>query len=232
MNMLEIRGLSVGYRVGYGTVTALDDVSFSVGVGEFVYVVGDNGSGKSTLIKSILNLVRPSSGQIRIGCGRDELSYIPQTGGILADFPATVEEVVLFGRQRSGKMFQFYVEKDKECAKRAMESVEIYKFRGRRIGELSGGQQQRVLLARALCGEPKFLLLDEPCAGLDEAMSLSFYELVESVNKELNTTILMVTHDLPMLSTVKPIKIVKLDKKIIFCGGSSEWLKYINSGKI
>ena len=152
---------------------------------------------------------------------------MPQASGISPDFPATVEEIVLSGTQSSHNKLKlpFYSKENKLQAEIAMEKAKIISFSKRRFGELSGGQQQRVLFARAIVKNPKILILDEPCTGLDHDTSENFYELLSKVNAVDKTTIVMVSHD---LSAVKKFasKVVVLSGELKFCGSVAEWEKY------
>lgn len=217
MKLLEVRNLNVTYRTGYKNSLALKDVNFDIFAGEYVCLVGDNGTGKSTLIKSILGLIENYSGIISVKCLKNQVSYVPQSSTIPLDFPATVDEIVLSGMQRAGTYLPFYKKDDKIAAENAIENVSLKKFMKRRICELSGGQRQRVLLARALCKAPKLLILDEPCSGLDEKTSDEFYGILDRLNKENNTTIIMVSHDLLRVKKYAT-RIIKLENKIVFDG--------------
>lgn len=106
-----------------------------------------------------------------------------------------------------------------------MEKAKINSFSKRRFGELSGGQQQRVLFARAIVKNPKILILDEPCTGLDHDTSENFYELLSKVNAVDKTTIAMVSHDLAAVKKFAS-KVVVLNGELKFCGSVAEWEKY------
>lgn len=227
MSLITIKNLDVTYRIGYKTVFVLKNINLTVNRGDYVCLLGNNGSGKSTLIKTILGLNPIFSGEIKINCDKGEISYLPQAKGIALDFPATVEEIVLSGTQTklNGLTLPFYSKTDKLMAQIAMEKAKITFLSKRRFGELSGGQQQRVLFARAIVKNPKILILDEPCTGLDNETSENFYELLNKINIEDKTTIVMVSHD---LSAVKKFAstVVVLGCELKFCGSVSEWEKY------
>lgn len=230
MNLIKVTDLSVIYKIGYKTMFALKNISFDVNSGEYICIIGDNGAGKTTLIKSLLSLNDISSGKIEINCKRNEISYLPQNSSIPLDFPATVEEIVLTGTQDDKIKAFFYGVNQKKMANSAMEKARITNLAKRRFGELSGGQQQRVLFARAIAKNPKVLILDEPCTGLDSSTCKDFYKLLDDVNSIERVTIIMVLHD---LSAVKKYasKIIALnDNKLAFCGSISNWKQLENSG--
>ena len=192
MAQLECKKLTLGY----GNKTVIENLSFSVNKGDYLCIVGENGSGKSTLMKTILHLLKPLAGTIETGDGLlpDEISYLPQQTEVQRDFPASVSEIVLSGCQsRCGKR-PFYNKAEKQLAAAAMEKLGISKLAKKCYRELSGGQQQRTLLARALCAAQKMLLLDEPVTGLDPAATQEMYELIEQLNKN-GITIIMISHD-------------------------------------
>ena len=143
-----------------------------------------------------MGLVPVTSGEVIHALSPEQYAYLSQITEVERDFPATVREVVLTGMQRSGRRFPFYTREDRKKAADAMETLDITDLADYRIGNLSGGQKQRVLLARALCREPKLLILDEPCAGLDPAITAEFYSLIDHINKKQGVTLLMVSHDL------------------------------------
>lgn len=193
MAQLECKNLTLGY----GSKTVIENLSFSVNKGDYLCIVGENGSGKSTLMKTILRLLKPLAGTITTGDGLlpDEISYLPQQTEVQRDFPASVREIVLSGCQsRCGKR-PFYNKAEKQLAVAAMEKLGISELANKCYRELSGGQQQRTLLARALCAAQKMLLLDEPVTGLDPAATEEMYELIEGLNKD-GITIIMISHDI------------------------------------
>lgn len=220
MALLTCNDVSFAYE---GT-TVLTDVSFSVRSGDYLCIIGENGSGKSTLVKGLLHLKTPSSGTITTGDGlrHSEIGYLPQQTAAQKDFPASVYEVVLSGRQNQIHFPPFYTQEDKKDALRNMELLDLLPLKKRCYRDLSGGQQQRVLLARALCATRKLLLLDEPVTGLDPMMTEEMYQLISRINREQNVTILMVSHD---LKNVLPYAthILHLDQKQLFFGTTEEY---------
>ena len=165
MTQLLCRDLTLGYD----QKSILEHLNFEVNAGDYLCIVGENGSGKSTLMKTILGLQPPLAGTVERGDGlrANEIGYLPQQTLVQRDFPASVEEIVLSGRQGRTGFWPFYRKADRESAEKNMERMGITAFRKRCYRELSGGQQQRVLLARALCATERMLLLDEPVSGLD-----------------------------------------------------------------
>ena len=193
MPQLTCSDLTLGYE-GHAVLSGLN---FSVNAGDYLCIVGENGSGKSTLMKTVLGLMKPLGGSIAWGEGlkENEIGYLPQQTAVQKDFPATVWEIVLSGCQgRVGKR-PFYNRAEKALARQNMEKMGVTQFARRCYRQLSGGQQQRVLLARALCATRKLLLLDEPVAGLDPKVTAEMYALIERLNRE-GVTILMVSHDI------------------------------------
>ena len=192
MALLEIKDLAVGYD----SRSVLNHLNFTVNEGDYLCIVGENGSGKSTLIKTILNLQDPISGEVVYGDGltANEIGYLPQQTVVQKDFPASIREVVMSGLQGRKGFKAFYTRQDREEADRNMERMGILDIADKCYRDLSGGQQQRVLLARALCATQKMLLLDEPVSGLDPQVTADMYGLIEKLNKE-GITILMVSHD-------------------------------------
>ncbi|MCL2048098.1 MAG: ABC transporter ATP-binding protein [Defluviitaleaceae bacterium] len=183
--------------LGYEGKTVISDLSFAVGTGDYLCIVGENGSGKSTLMKTILGLKAPMSGQVLTGGGLSptEIGYLPQQTVVQKDFPASVREVVRSGCLNRCGIRPFYSRAEKQMAEENMKKLDIANLARRCYRELSGGQQQRVLLARALCATGKILLLDEPVAGLDPKATADMYELIETLNNG-GITIIMISHDI------------------------------------
>jgi len=193
--------------IAYGQELVVEDVSLEVGRGEFVGILGPNGAGKTTVLKAILGLVRPVRGTIRLfGQPRDSadsehrMGYVPQLAQIDQRFPVQVWDVVMMGRFGRIGLIRRPGRADREAVGRALEQVGIKDLARRQIGQLSGGQRQRVLVARALALEPEVLLLDEPTAGFDLAMAEGFYELLNDLHRRLRLTILLVSHDVTVVS--------------------------------
>ena len=187
----------------YDGAAVLEEINLTVYENDFLSIIGPNGGGKTTLLKVIAGLVTPLRGTVRVfgenpARVRRLLGYVPQFSNFDRNFPITVFEVVLMGRLgRTGLVRRFSAE-DREKALRALAAVEMAEFRDRPVGSLSGGQQQRVLIARALAGEPKLLLLDEPAAGVDAPRQAGLYELLQKLQAEM--AIVLVTHDIGAVS--------------------------------
>lgn len=221
MAYLTCENLSLGYD---GTVVS-EGISFEVNRGDYLCIVGENGAGKSTLIKTILQLQKPLSGQIRTGedLSAYEIGYLPQQTVVQRDFPATVSEIVLSGFTAKRGIRPHHTKREKDIAQTNMQYMNIWDLRKTSYRELSGGQQQRVLLARALCAAGKILLLDEPVTGLDPKVTKEMYELIEKLNKQ-GITIMMVTHDIKMVIPYAS-HVLHIGKKQLFFGKKEEYLQ-------
>lgn len=222
MALMECRNVSLGYE----GKTILSGVDFELKGGEYLCVVGENGAGKSTLIKGLLRLKKPMSGEIVTGDGlsRNEIGYLPQQTDAQRDFPASVAEVVLSGRQGSMGIRPFYNRRDKVEAHDKMRLMGIDGLQGRCYHDLSGGQQQRVLLARALCATRKMLILDEPAAGLDPIVTAELYGLIAKINRELGITVIMVSHDIEAAIKYSS-HILHLSHRQVFFGTAEDYFR-------
>ncbi|MCL2121485.1 MAG: ABC transporter ATP-binding protein [Clostridiales bacterium] len=193
MQLVACENLTLGYE-GEKVVS---DLSFTVHAGDYLCIVGENGSGKSTLMKTLLGLKTQMAGRIEIGGGLEnsEIGYLPQQTVVQKDFPASVREVVRSGCLNRSGIRPFYSKAEKQMAEDNMELLGIRMLAKRCYRELSGGQQQRTLLARALCAARKILLLDEPAAGLDPKAAADMYDLIERLNHD-GITMIMISHDM------------------------------------
>ena len=189
--------ISKNTSIGYNNIPLHTNINFTIHKGDYICVVGENGAGKSTLIKSILGLIPTVEGKISIGDGLNskDIGYLPQQSQIQKDFPASVYEVCLSGCLNKMGLRPFYNQKEKQLAKDMLKKLGISDLEKKSFSTLSGGQKQRVLLARALCATNKILLLDEPTAGLDVNTTNEFYKLINTLNNE-GVTIIIITHNL------------------------------------
>ena len=183
--------------------SVLDQINLSVKQGEFVGLVGPNGGGKTTLLKLILGLEKPKSGTIKIfGLpverlkNKQKIAYVSQkSNAFQRGFPATVEEVVEMGLTASLGLFKRMNKQHKHAVHEALKKVGMENYAKENIGNLSGGQQQRVFIARALISQPELLILDEPTVGVDQKNVVTFFSLLNQLNKQ-GITLLLVSHDL------------------------------------
>lgn len=220
MPLLTVENLKLGYE----GKTVAEQLSFQVNRGDYLCIVGENGSGKTTLMKAVLHLKAPISGKIIAGDGLkpSEIGYLPQQTDIQRDFPASVFEIVLSGNAGKSGLRPFYTKKEKAEATEALEKMGIEKLARRSYRELSGGQQQRVLLARAICAASEMLLLDEPVSALDPIAASEMYELIEKLNGD-GMTVVMISHDIN--AAVKySTHILSLGNDVFF-GTTEEYLK-------
>ncbi len=199
-NIVELKDISFSY----GNEKVLQDISFNVHLGDYLGIIGPNGGGKTTLLKLLLGLLKPTSGEIRL-FGQDiknfrdwsKIGYVSQTvTQIDANFPMTVEGVVNMGLYAKRGLFSFPSQRDKQRVRQALQEVDMAGFSKRLIGDLSVGQKQRVFLARALAGNPELIILDEPTTAIDSDTQGHFYALLRKLNKELDLTLVLVSHDL------------------------------------
>lgn len=186
--------------VHYNARPILWDINLDILTGQLVGILGPNGAGKSSLLKTILGLINPVSGSIRIldkklNEVRRRLAYVPQRESIDWDFPITVKQLVLMGRYPHLGPFGWIKKSDIEAVEHVLQKLGLYDLKDRQIGQLSGGQQQRAFLARAILQDPDIYFLDEPLAGVDHATEeIIMNELQRAVQNQ--KTVLMVHHDL------------------------------------
>lgn len=191
MELININKLTFRYESRDDDDT-LKNVSLSVNEGDFLCIVGENGSGKSTLIKCMVGLNKVPEGKIVL---KEKLGYLPQKTEIQANFPASIEEVVLSGTISNNVKKIWYTKQDREKATEIMKELDIYDIRKKCFRDLSGGQQQRVLIARAMCATNNLIVLDEPTNGLDPSIARKIYATLKTLNKKRTLTIVMVSHD-------------------------------------
>lgn len=208
----------------YDNEAVVDDVSLSIYEGDFIGLVGQNGSGKTTLLKLMIGLLKPQSGSIT-ALDRHMVGYVPQKSSQEGKyFPITCEELVLQGRVARAGLFQRLRKQDYTKAREALTAVGMFDKKDELLSELSGGQQQRVFIARALAAEPKLLILDEPTVGIDEASQEEFYILLGKLRKEKHFAIIIVSHDLEVV-TKEVNSILCMNKKLVYHGNPEKFIE-------
>ena len=184
------------------------NIDMSVRAGSFVGIIGPNGAGKTTFLRVLLGLIPVTRGSVTVfGCPPSqlrghvgEIGYVPQRPDFDRRFPVSVRDVVMMGCSASLGLLRRPRRADWERVDSLIERVGLAGKAQRRIGELSGGEQQRAFLARALCGRTRLLLLDEATTGLDLPAQHDLYGLLHGLRREMQLTVLAVSHDLMELS--------------------------------
>ena len=233
--MLSIKNLTTGY----GKKEIIHDVTFTVGEGEFLGVIGPNGSGKTTLLKCINHIIKPFSGTVQLdGNNLQELErkhiakivgVVPQITNIQYDF--TVQQIIMMGRYSHQDGF-YESEKDKKIVEKSMILTNITHLKNRFVTELSGGEFQKVMIARALSQKPRILLFDEPTAHLDISGQYNILQLTKRLKNEEKLSVVSVFHDLNLASQFSD-KILMLDKgKIVQIGKPIDVLTENNIKKV
>lgn len=186
---IEFREVSLGY----GPLTVLRDLTFSIREGDFLGIIGPNGSGKTTILRAVLGVVKPGHGRIHLRRGL-KFGYVMQRQSLDEIFPLTVSDVVSMGRLgRVGALRRFSMD-DLDKIDHALFITGIAELRRKSYRDLSGGQKQRVLVARALAFEPDVLLLDEPTNDLDIQGEEQIMRLIREIHLSLGITIILVSH--------------------------------------
>ena len=229
-----------GVECYYGSVKVLENVSFTIGSGELVGLLGPNGSGKTTLLKAISGALRPKAGAVYLneaeifGMKSREvarnIAVVPQNTDVNFDFTAL--DIVLMGRHPHLSRFKLEGEKDLTVAKNAMELTNTWHLAERRISELSGGERQRVVIARALAQEPKVLLLDEPTTHLDINSQLEIMDLLKELCIQRGLILLTVFHDFNLAARYCDAIILLNKGKIVSIGRVDEALTSENIKKV
>lgn len=209
------------YKVYKNGVSAIADLSLNIDKGEFVFVIGASGSGKSTLIKLLYREEKPTKGIVEIGginVGKLRNGTVyklrRKLGIVFQDFKLlpklTVYENVAFALECIGL-------KDSEIRPKVMKALEHVGLKDKTRSfpnELSGGEQQRVCIARAIVNDPKLLICDEPTGNLDPKTSKEIMTVLDNINKELGTTIIMATHDKDIVNKMKK-RVIVLDSGVL-----------------
>ena len=193
MELINISNLFYKYH----KTDVLENINLSIKDDDFLAIIGPNGGGKSTLLKLILGLLTPQSGTIINNIKTNQVGYVPQNTNLNIDFPITALEIVLMGHVSSQKKLFGYSKEDIACAMASLAKVSMTDFANSKIGDLSGGQRQRVFIARALCSNPKIMLLDEPTASIDVKGQREIYELLKEINNSI--CVVVVSHDISVL---------------------------------
>jgi zinc transport system ATP-binding protein len=195
--LFEMHSLSASY----GANVALHDVNFRVNENDFIGVIGPNGGGKTTLLRVILGLLKPAKGDLVFNSDLldgKRIGYLPQmsTGDI--NYPVTVRDIILSGLMIRKGIISRMSASDTIKANNVIEELGLAGMSKSTLNELSGGQMQRVFLGRAIIGDPKLLLLDEPGNFVDTTFENDFNEKLKDLNGRM--AILMVSHDVGTIS--------------------------------
>ena len=207
MKFIEFKNVNKTYSTG---VTALADISVVIEKGEFVFVIGHTASGKSTFIKMLYREEKPTKGSVIVGGvnvaklrNRRVFKLRRKIGVVFQDFKLlpklTVYENVAFALECLGM-------KSSEIRPKVLRAIEIVGLKEKLRSfphQLSGGEQQRVCIARAIVNEPKLLICDEPTGNLDPDTSKEIMDVIDDINKELKTTVIMATHDKDIVNRMK-----------------------------
>lgn len=196
--------------VQLGERTVWHQATMSIAEGEFIGVLGPNGSGKTTLLKLLLGLLPASEGEVRVlgespQRGNRLIGYVPQRRTLDPDMPVRGRDLVTLGMEggKWGFSLPGASHRQKLVVDAAVQSVQATAYADRPIGHMSGGEQQRLLLAQALVGKPRLLLLDEPLANLDLRNQEAITQLVARLARAERITVLLVTHDInPLLAVM------------------------------
>ena len=184
--MIQIKDLTFSYTGNEPYI--LDKINLNIKSGSYVSILGENGSAKTTLVKLILNLLKPLSGTITLGA--EKIGYVPQrVENFNSQFPITVCEML----KCHMKVLKL---KSSKSIDNSLDAVGMDSFKNTLIGDMSGGQQQKIFIARALMGNPKLLILDEPSTGIDIQSQMEIYSIIKHLNLHLGITVLAVEHNL------------------------------------
>jgi putative ABC transport system ATP-binding protein len=200
VQMLRCENLTQSYRSGTGTLTVLEDISFSVSAGEFLAIVGPSGSGKTTLLGLLAGLDRPASGEVWLdgeGLSTKDEDERAALRGAKVGFVFQSYQLIptLTALENVQVPLELRGESDPGRARALLQRVGLGDRTGHYPAQLSGGEQQRVALARAFCTHPKILFADEPTGNLDQRTGADIIGLMTDLNREAGTTLVLVTHD-------------------------------------
>lgn len=227
-NIIEVKDVSFAYN----KEEILKNINLQIHKGNYLGIVGPNGAGKTTLLKCILGLLKPIKGTIKL-FNQDlkifrewhRIGYVPQKVNFDPNFPSSAREVVAMGLYGKKGLFKPLKKQDWEQVDKALEQVGMQKLSLRRIGDLSGGQQQRIFIARSLVSSPEVVFLDEPTVGVDTETRNQFFALLETLNKKLALTLVLITHDMDIILHHGVLEVAYVSREILFYGNPQEFMK-------
>jgi zinc/manganese transport system ATP-binding protein len=206
-----------GVSVSLGGRQILDDVSFTIGAGQFTGLIGPNGAGKTTLLRVILGLQRATAGTVTVlGHPRSRrnpsIGYVPQKVLLDSDLPMRARDLVALGMDGNRFGMPLPSRQRSEAVREMLHAVDAERFADARVGNLSGGEQQRVLIAHALISRPRLLLLDEPLANLDLRSGQEIISLLAAIAASQQVAVLLSAHEMNPLLPV-------MDRVVYLAGG-------------
>lgn len=228
VNPLEVKGL----KYTYSKQIVLDGVDLKIEEGEILGILGPNGCGKTTLLRNLNKNLSPDGGCVLLD-GSDleqipkkevaqSIAVVPQTNEI--SFSFTVRDIIAMGRMPFKKVMDPETRDDIELIDQAIEATGLHNLQDRRINTMSGGERQRVMIARALVQTPKILLMDEPTLHLDINTQFEALDLVSKLAREKGLTVVIVSHDLPMVARYCDRVAMIHDHKVMCVGTLQEVL--------
>jgi zinc/manganese transport system ATP-binding protein len=205
-----------GVSVSLAGRQILQDVSFTVGAGQFTGLIGPNGAGKTTLLRVILGLQRPTTGTVGVPRSRrgPAVGYVPQKVLLDSDLPMRARDLVALGIDGNRFGMPLPSRRRSEAVHEMLRAVDAERFADARVGNLSGGEQQRVLIAHALISRPQLLLLDEPLANLDLRSGQEIVSLLARLAAEQHVAVLLSAHEVNPLLPV-------MDRVVYLAAGRS-----------
>ena len=218
MQLIELRNVYKRYSNG---VTALCDVNLAISKGEFVFIIGSSGSGKSSLIKLLYRQEKPTKGEVYVGginvakLRNGKVYKLRRKLGIVFQDYKLLPKMTVF--ENVAFALEVYGLKKDEIRRRTLKALEQVGLKDKTRSypdELSGGEQQRVSIARAIVNNPKVLICDEPTGNLDPKTSIEIMKVIEAINRDLGTTIIMATHDEKIVNKMKK-RVIVIEKGLV-----------------
>lgn len=204
MNILNVKNVNVQY----GEKQVLKDINLKISSGKIISIIGPNGCGKTTLLRVISKNLKPNKGQVLLNekdvynIKNKELArtmaILSQSNGCPEDI--SIKELVSYGRYAHKKLFLGFTSEDEKIVNWAINRTGLHNIQNRKVNTLSGGERQRAWIAMAIAQKPSILILDEPTTYLDISYQLELLDLIKSLNKQENITIVMVLHDINQAS--------------------------------
>ncbi|MBX2852115.1 MAG: ABC transporter ATP-binding protein [Phycisphaeraceae bacterium] len=218
--------------VNYGKHPVLHGIDLTVGPGSITGLIGPNGSGKSTLLRAMAGLIRPRGGHTSVQGQRiDQLSHrlLAQTLAFMPQHPiappgVTVRELVGYGRAPFNAWYKPVPIGDRTLIESLIQRCDLQPLADRLVHTLSGGERQRAWIAMALAQQPKVLMLDEPVSALDIGHQLEVMDLLTDINREQQTTLIIVLHDLNLAARYCDQTVALLDGDVVAAGPTAQVL--------